>query len=155
MKGKYLLMSVILLLLFMQCKNCLETSNYYNKQDQKSVHAILKILDDHSISTEDKMDVWVDDLVHMAPGHPIITEKTSLIKHINNEKQYGTAEMKHEMIEMHSYDQIVVMHGKVRGVFFSANKDVSDNFETKNIFVFRRMKDNSLKIWKVIFNMTS
>ncbi|WP_299212535.1 hypothetical protein [uncultured Aquimarina sp.] len=155
MKGKHSLWSIIVLLLFIQCKNSLETSNYFKEQDQKSVQAILKVLDDHSISTINKMDVWVDDLVHMAPNHAVITNKSSLIEHINSEKQYGNVDMKHEIVEMHSFEKIVVMRGKVTGTFYPVNGGVSNTFETKNLFVFRRMKDNSLKIWKVIFNMTS
>lgn len=154
MKVRHLSVIIIVMLLFIQCDNRLETQKYSKEQDQKSVLAILRILDDHSISTEDKMEVWVDDLVHMAPNHTVITDKTSLIKHINNEKQYGNVDMKHEITEIHSFEKIVVMHGKVTGTFYPANKDTSNNFETKNLFVFRRMEDNSLKIWKVIFNMT-
>ncbi|WP_298545726.1 hypothetical protein [uncultured Aquimarina sp.] len=155
MKGKHLLWSMIVLSLFIGCKNSLETPNYSKEQDQKSIQAILKVLDDHKISTADKMDVWVDDLIHMAPNHPIITTKASLIEHINNEKKYGFADMTHEITEMHSFEKNVIMHGKVTGTFYPINEGTPNTFETKNLFVFRRMKDNSLKIWKVIFNMTS
>ncbi|AXT50352.1 hypothetical protein D1818_05735 [Aquimarina sp. BL5] len=133
----------------------MEDKSFYKNQDQKSIQNILEILDDHTISTKNKMDVWVDDLVHMAPNHPLITNKASLIQHINKEKQYGFADMKHEITEIHSFEKIVVMHGKVTGTFYPANDCVFNTFETKNLFVFRRMKDSSLKIWKVIFNMTS
>ncbi|MFD2561197.1 hypothetical protein [Aquimarina rubra] len=143
------------ILVCIQCKEHKEVESFSAKQDQKSVQMILETLDDHTISTEDKMQVWVDDLVHMAPNHPVITSKTSLIEHINNEKQYGFADMKHEIIQMHSFEKIVVMHGRVRGTFYPVHKNTSNIFETKNLFVFRRMADNSLKIWKVIFNMTS
>ena len=56
---------------------------------------------------------------------------------------------------MHSYDEIVVMHGKVTGMFYPSDMQKPVAFSTKNMFVFRRMEDNSLKIWKVIFNMNS
>ena len=146
---------LLIALLSIQCEPQQETPEFSVTEDQKSVEAILKILDDQTITTEDKMEVWADDLVHMAPNHPIITGKPALIAHINNEKNYGIADMKHQITEMHSYGEIVVMHGKVTGTFYPANGDASNTFSTKNLFIFRRMQDNSLKIWKVIFNMTS
>ncbi|MGY3795756.1 nuclear transport factor 2 family protein [uncultured Aquimarina sp.] len=132
-----------------------KTPEFSLEEDQKSVQEILKILDDHSISTEDKMMVWVDDLIHMAPNHPLISDKPTLVAHIEKEREYGFADMKHEITEMHSYAEVVVMHGRVTGTFYPTNKEKHNAFSTKNMFVFRRMKDNSLKIWKVIFNMTS
>ncbi len=141
-------------LLFFQCTTPQNTSDFSWEQDQKSVEKILNLLDDQTITTEDKMKVWVDDLVHMAPNHSLISDKPTLIAHIENEKEYGFADMKHEIIAMHSYKEIVVMHGRVTGTFYPANQGKPNAFKTKNLFVFRRMQDNSLKIWKVIFNMT-
>lgn len=155
MNRAYITILLMSILVCTQCKNHKEDESFSKNQDQKSIQKILEILDDHTISTKNKMDVWVDDLVHMAPNHPLITNKASLIKHINNEKQYGFADMKHEITEIHSFEKIVVMHGKVTGTFYPVNEGASNTFETKNLFVFRRMKDSSLKIWKVIFNMTS
>lgn len=155
MKKGHITIFLMFLLTCIQCKDQKGIKRFSEEQDQKSVQSILQILDDHTISTENKMQLWVDDLVHMVPNHSIITDKTSLIQHINGEKQYGFADMKHEITEMHSYKEIVVMHGKVTGTFYPANEGTPSNFSTKNLFVFRRMKDNSLKIWKVIFNMTS
>ena len=150
-----LIIALLTALLSIQCQPQQETPEFSVTEDRKSVEAILNILDDDSITTEDKMEVWVDDLVHMAPNHPLITDKPALIAHINNEKKYGIADMHHQITEMHSYAEIVVMHGKVTGTFYPANGAASNDFSTKNLFIFRRMQDNSLKIWKVIFNMTS
>ncbi|WP_299438408.1 hypothetical protein [uncultured Aquimarina sp.] len=155
MKCKHLLIGMIVLVPFIQCKNNDSTKCFSKEQDYKTIRYILETLDDVSISTEDKMDVWVDDLVHMAPNHTIITDKNSLVQHIENEKRFGCVDMKHEIIEIHSYDRIVVMHGKVTGFFYPFNQNITNSFKTKNLFVFRRIKDNSLKIWKVIFNMDS
>ncbi|MBQ4821644.1 hypothetical protein [Aquimarina sp. MMG016] len=155
MKVRHLSVVITTMLLCIQCKNHLETNNYSKEQDEKLVQMVLEVLDDVTVSTEDKMEVWVDDLVHMAPNHSAITNKTELIEHINNEKQYGCVDMKHEIVEMHSFEKVVVMHGKVTGTFYPINNNAFNRFETKNLFVFRRMEDNSLKIWKVIFNMTS
>ncbi|MHA7059577.1 hypothetical protein ACWGOQ_0020290 [Aquimarina sp. M1] len=146
---------LIFLLICVQCKKEKVSQSFSKNQDRASVEAILKILDDHRITSKDKVQVWVDDLVHMAPNTPIITNKTALIEHITKEKQLGFALMKHEITEMHSFDKIVLMHGKVTGTFYPMDQSTSHKFSTKNLFVFRRMNDNSLKIWKVIFNMTS
>lgn len=145
----------MVILISIQCTDNTDTPIYTKEQDQKSVMAILKILDDHSIITEEKMHLWVDDLVHMVPNQKIITNKNKLIDHIKEEKKYGFADMKHEITELHSYKEIVVMHGKVNGIFYPANNGAPNKFSTKNLFVFRRMQDNTLKIWKVIYNMTS
>ncbi|GAA0730374.1 hypothetical protein GCM10009430_41570 [Aquimarina litoralis] len=155
MMTKRILIWLVIPITFLQCTCLDKTSKFSLEEDQKSVQEILKILDDHSISTEDKMMVWVDDLIHMAPNHPLISDKPTLVAHIEKEREYGFADMKHEITEMHSYAEVVVMHGRVKGTFYPANKEKPNAFSTKNMFVFRRMKDNSLKIWKVIFNMTS
>ncbi|WP_147404393.1 hypothetical protein [Aquimarina sp. AD1] len=155
MQIKNITIILIIILLGTGCNNQKEKQNFSIEKDQKSVMAILKILDNHTISTEDKMKVWVDDLVHMAPNQPLITDKMALIAHIDKEKEFGFADMKHEITEIHSYQEIVVMQGKVTGTFYPANTETSNTFSTKNLFVFRRIKNDSLKIWKVIFNMTS
>ena len=152
---KRILIWLVISISFLQCRCLDKIPEFSLEEDQNSVQEILKILDDHSISTEDKMMVWVDDLIHMAPNHPLISDKPTLVAHIEKEKEYGFADMKHEITEMHSYAEVVVMHGRVTGTFYPANKEKPNAFSTKNMFVFRRMKDNSLKIWKVIFNMTS
>ncbi|WP_405207281.1 hypothetical protein [Aquimarina sp. LLG6339-5] len=155
MQIKNITIVLIIMILGIGCDDQKEKQNFSVEKDHKSVKTILKILDDHTISTENKMEIWVDDLVHMAPNQPLITDKMALITHIDKEKEFGFADMKHEITEIHSYQEIVVMHGKVTGTFYPANTETSNTFSTKNLFVFRRMKDDSLKIWKVIFNMTS
>lgn len=138
----------------MDKKNTFHQDDYSERGDKVAITAILSILDNNSTDIEKKLEVWVDDLTHMAPDYPTITNKFDLRAHLKEQSSYGFSDMKHEIIEVHSYADLVLMHGKVTGTFFPASKENPVAFTTKNLFVFRRLSDQSLKIWKVIFNRT-
>lgn len=143
MKRSHITIFLIFALTCTQCNDPKRIEIFSKEQDQKSVQAILKVLDNNNTATADNMEVRVDDLVYMSPNQAIITDKITLIAHNNKKREYGLADMKHEIIEIHSYDQIVVMHGMVTGAFYPFNENISNTFKTKNLFVFRRATNNS------------
>ena len=121
-------------------------------QDREKVQAILSVLDRHEAPISEKMDVWADDLVHLAPGQEAITSKAALQAYLEEQATYGRSEMTHEIIDLHSYDEIVLMRGQVNGTFYPTGAGRPAQFRTKNLFVFKRQADGSLKIWQVIYN---
>lgn len=51
-------------------------------EDISSIKSILKVLDDNSANPESKLTVFVDDLIHMANDHEVITTKAELGRHL-------------------------------------------------------------------------
>ncbi|MDB4292979.1 hypothetical protein N9954_06175 [Maribacter sp.] len=146
---KILLLMVVLLI---GCEKKFKEKPLSEKVDREAIASILKVLDDNDASLERKLSIWVDDLVHMAPDNMAITTKAALRKYLQEQATYGYSELSHQIVEVFPYQDIVLMRGKVEGIFYPSNKGVPFPFETKNLFVFRRMENTSLKIWKVIFN---
>lgn len=123
-------------------------------KDIESIKSILKVLDDNNATMQAKLDIWVDDLVHMAPNNKLINNKTDLSNYLENQNEFGYSDMEHQIIEVFPYEDIVLMRGRVLGLFYQKNNENPTKFRTKNLFVFRRQEDNHLKIWKVIYNMS-
>lgn len=60
--------------------------------------------------------------------------------------------MTHEIVDVFPYDEIVLLRGQVMGTVHPKDGKAPFKFRTKNLFVFRRTADRSLKIWQVIYN---
>ena len=125
----------------------IEAANGINKE----IVAILKVLDNHEMPKEEQINVYADEVVHMAPNSPAITNKADLLAYLNQQKEYGYPDMEHQVVEISSHGDIVLMRGKVIGTFHPANGGDPIAFQTKNLFVFKRV-DGELKIAKVIYN---
>jgi ketosteroid isomerase-like protein len=126
---------------------------YSVEEDSKKAKAILKIIDDYyKLDIDAQMSVYADDVVHMAQGSRAITNKAELRKVLEVEASYGHAIMIHKIVTLHSYHDIVLTQGRVKGTYYPAKGGDSIPFETNNIIIFKRMKDGNLKVWQVIFN---
>lgn len=117
------------------------------------ISQILKVLDNNDISIDEQLTVYADDIEHMAPDHPVIKDKASLKSYLTQQRTYGKSEMMHKMITYEDRGDLVVMRGEVHGTFFPTNDGKPVQFQTKNLFVFKRI-DGILKIAKVIYNMS-
>ncbi len=118
---------------------------------KEEVNDILKTLDDNDISIDDKMHLYVNDIVHMAPNNKAITSKDELSSYLKEQAKYGYSNMTHEAIDYEILDDIVIMRGRVIGTFYPSNGDKPIDFRTKNLFVFKRI-NSELRIWKIIYN---
>ncbi|SHI86391.1 hypothetical protein [Aquimarina spongiae] len=121
-------------------------------KDTSEVKTIFKTLDDNTLKASEKLNVWIDDLVHMAPDNDVITAKEQLRTYLEKQNTYGNVVMQHQIVDLYSYPEIAIVRGKVTGTFTSKDTSNTVPFETKNLFVFKRQEDHSLKIWKVIYN---
>lgn len=130
----------------------IETSK--TEKIKEEIKGILKTLDDNTITIDEKMYLYADDLVHMAPDNKAITSKDELSSYLKEQAKYGNSKMKHEIIDYEILDDIVIMQGSVIGTFHPIDGKKPVEFRTKNFFIFKRI-DNELKIWKIIFNMSS
>lgn len=120
---------------------------------KKEVSEIFKILDNNQITKEVQINVYADNVVHMAPNHEVITNRNDLLAYLNEQKEYGYADMQHKIEEISSHGNIVVVRGKVEGTFYPSNGGKETAFLTKNLFVLER-EDGKLKISKVIYNLS-
>lgn len=122
------------------------------EEDTKKVKAILKTIDDTTLSMDAKMSVYSDSVVHMAQGSRAITNKAELRKVLESEASGGKTVMAHELVTIHSYPDMVLTRGRVKGNFHPKNGGKIIPFETNNIITFKRNNNGTLKVWQVIFN---
>lgn len=122
-----------------------------NDNVRKEILAILKILDDYKLPKDEQIAVYTEDVVHMAPNNKAITNRKDLLTYIQQQEQYGYADMKHSIVEMSNHGNAIIMRGEVQGTFYPSNKTEPIAFSTKNLFVFKR-ENKELKISKVIYN---
>ena len=122
-----------------------------SKSIREEIEAIFSILDDNDISKKEQVKVYTHDVRHMAPNQPAITSKKDLLAYLKQQKAYGYADMKHEIIEFSQHGDIVIVRGKVTGQYHPNNGGKAITFQTKNMFVLQRIK-SQLKIASVIYN---
>ena len=124
------------------------SASYSVEVDSRIVKAILKRIDTDITD----VSIYSDDVVHMAPGSRAITSKAELHKVLKAEASYGRSDMVHELVTIHSYQDMVLTRGRVKSSWHPANGGKATPFETNNMITFRRAPDGSLKVWHVIFN---
>ena len=152
MADRKLFYIVLCLLVMVSCKKSSELvpENSLEK-DTQNLKRIFRVLDRLGANMDSTMDLFSDDLVHIAQGSRAITNKTDLRKILERESSYGETKMVHELISIHSYPDMVLTRGSAKGTWTAPGGDAV-RFETNNIITFHREKDGSLKIWQVIFN---
>lgn len=124
------------------------SATFSEKDDRKQVAAILKKIDNNVADTS----IYADDVVHMAQGSRAITNKDSLYRVLQAEASSGHLVMTHEIITLHSYPDMVLTRGRVKGKYHPGDGGAPVPFETNNMITFRRMKNGTLRVWQVIFN---
>ncbi len=115
------------------------------------IKAILAVLDNNAISVAEQLSVYLEDVVHMAPGNEVHIGKEALGEYLTQQRQYGETKMKHEIVELEAHGDIVIMRGEVTGTYYPKDKTPPVAFSTKNLFVFKAT-GGTLKIEKVIYN---
>jgi len=118
---------------------------------KEEIEQILRVLDDNGLSMEERLLVFADDIIHMAPNNNAITSKKALRSYLTNQKKYGYADMKHSIIEFEQFGNKILMRGSVTGTFYAKDGKAPIAFRTKNLFVLKRLK-GALVISKVIYN---
>lgn len=146
------LIIIIHFLFFVTVGECLAQKNSkketQRKQDEANVRALLKKIDADVSDTS----VYANDVVHMAQGSRAITSKLELAKVLKAEASYGKTVMTHEVLSLDSYEDVVIVRGRVKGNFYGEPNTAGFPFETNNMMTFKRQPDGSLKVWQVIFN---
>ena len=120
--------------------------------DREQVLRILADLDNQSLTPEEHLENYTVDAVILPPD--VVEERghEAIRQHLAEASQGVQLDMKHEIVELTSFTDVVVVQGRVVG---TAQPDGDPNaypFETKNVLTFQRQADGGLKLWKVIFN---
>lgn len=148
---KRLIMTVIFFLILLSCVD--NTYRDYSEElDKKMVLAILENLDSNTLDPDAKLSVYSEEIIHMGQGNHAITNLDDLRTMLIEERKWGHSEMKHEVYEIHSYEDHVIVRGGVKGTWFAKDGSNQMPFETNNLMTFKRTDNNNLKIWHVIFN---
>ncbi|KPK55811.1 MAG: hypothetical protein AMS21_13250 [Gemmatimonas sp. SG8_38_2] len=93
-----------------------------------------------------------DDFVDMPPNEPSLIGKQALRAHHEPLFAAFRFAVRHEEIETHAFDDVVIQRGA--GVGEVTPKAGGDPIvlDQKYLFVFRRQDDGSFKLWRAIFN---
>ena len=92
-----------------------------------------------------------DDVILMPNNATVIEGKAAYRKHIEDSLPHGQLVLRHELIAIYPFQDLVVARGRAIGTFTARGETTAHPFETKNIFLFRRSADG-LKVWQIIFN---
>ena len=92
------------------------------------------------------------DIVLMPNGGAAIEGKAAYRQHVKDFYASGTIQIRHELIEVTSYPEVVIARGRAVGTYTPPGGSNANAFETKNLFVFRRLEDGNLEIWQIIYN---
>ncbi|MEM1380243.1 MAG: nuclear transport factor 2 family protein [Pseudomonadota bacterium] len=120
--------------------------------DRAMVEAVLADLDRTTLPAREHLRNYEPGAVILAPGLAEIRGHAAIEEHLAASQQGVSVTMRHEIVELTAFGDLVVAQGRVVGV---AQPDGDANaypFETKNIIMLRRQGDGTLKIWKVIYN---
>lgn len=119
--------------------------------DRADVLALLAGLDDLSRTPEEMLTLYTEDVVILPPDEPEIRGQAALLAHLSGFGEGLDLTLRHEPVEITSFDEIVIVQGRVVGTASPAGDPQSWPFETKNIILMKRTA-SGLKVWKVIYN---
>jgi ketosteroid isomerase-like protein len=120
-------------------------------EDRAQIQAIFAAHDRLQPGLEEYMSHVAEDIVLMPNGSPVVEGKAAYLQHVKDFYAAGTIQIRHELIEAYSFPDVVVARGRAVGTFTPPG-GAESSFETRNMFVFRRLKDGSLQVWQIIFN---
>lgn len=147
--------NIIIILLCLFTMGCSSTGLKVDLDSDKS--QVLEIFSAADNQTAQGLVTYLENvdenIVLMPHNHPAVIGKSAYEQHIIQNWQGGTTMIKHELIEMTSFKDVVIARGRAIGTFRPNDSQDVFAFETKNMFVFKRDARGNLKVWQIIFNM--
>jgi ketosteroid isomerase-like protein len=120
--------------------------------DKKRIEQIFAAHDRLLTGLDEYMASVAADIILMPNGGAAIEGKAAYLQHVKDFYASGTIQIRHELIEAYSYPEVVIARGRGVGTFTPPGGSTTNSFETKNLFVFRRLKNGNLEVWQVIFD---
>lgn len=123
------------------------------ESDVAKIKAIFAAHDKKEAGLEEYLPSVADDIILMAHNQKVVEGKEAYKAHLANSAKAGDLKIKHELISSYSYSDVVIARGKASGSFKPAGQAKGFEFQTKNIFIFRRLASGELSVWQIMFNM--
>lgn len=120
--------------------------------DKTRIEQILAAHDRLQPGLDEYMRSVAADVILMPNGGALIEGKAAYLQHVKDFYASGSIQIRHEVIEVYSYPEVVIARGRAVGKFTPPGASKTNAFETKNMFVFRRLKDGNLEVWQIVFN---
>jgi ketosteroid isomerase-like protein len=128
------------------------TARAVSADDKMQIERILAAHDRLQPGLDEYMRSVAADVILMPNGGAVIEGKTAYLQHVKDFYASGSFQIRHEVIGVYSYPEVVIARGRAVGKFTPPGGSPTSTFETKNMFVFRRLKDGDLEVWQIIFN---
>jgi ketosteroid isomerase-like protein len=149
---------VVIFTIFLVCGRASADQGGASHDDKEKVKAIFA-LHDIAFNGEPKeaslnayLNTVAEDIILMPHDGLVMEGKAVYGRHLREILDSGNMTIRHEVIEAYPYPEIVIVRGRAVGSFTPKGQNTSHTFETKNVFIFRRLKEGELKVWQIIFN---
>jgi ketosteroid isomerase-like protein len=123
-----------------------------NAADRQQVQSILAAHDRLQPGIDDYFASVADDLILMPNRGDAIEGKAAYRRHVEDFYASGKISIRHEVLAVYSLADVVLVRGRAIGTFVAPGQQEINKFETKNLFVFRRISGGKLQVWQIIFN---
>jgi ketosteroid isomerase-like protein len=120
--------------------------------DRKRIERIFAAHDKLQPGLDEYMASVASDIILMPNRGDAIEGKAAYLQHVKEFYASGTIQIRHELIEVYSYPEVVIARGRAVGRFTPHGGSTASTFETKNVFIFRRLENGNLEVWQIIFN---
>jgi ketosteroid isomerase-like protein len=119
--------------------------------DRARIEGILAAHDKLNPGLDEYMAGVAEDIILMPNRGALIEGKAAYRRHVLDFYNSGSIRIRHEVVDVQSFPEIVIARGRAVGSFTAADGAVS-TFETRNLFIFRRLADGKLQVWQIIYN---
>jgi ketosteroid isomerase-like protein len=120
--------------------------------DRARIEQIFAAHDKLQAGLDEYMASVASDIILMPNGGAAIEGKAAYLQHVKDFYASGKIQIRHELIEVYSYPEVVIARGRAVGKFTPHGGSTTSAFETKNVFIFRRLENGNLEVWQIIFN---
>jgi ketosteroid isomerase-like protein len=120
--------------------------------DRQQVQRILAAHDRLQPGIDDYFASVADDVILMPNRADAIEGKSAYRRHVEDFYASGDIAIRHEILAVYSYTDVVLVRGRAVGTFVAPGQQAINKFETKNLFVFRRIPGGKLEVSQIIFN---
>ncbi len=128
------------------------TASADSTADRSRIEQILAAHDRLQPGLDQYMAAVASDVILMPNGAAAIEGKAAYLQHVKDFYASGAIQIRHELIEVYSFPEVVIARGRAVGKFTAPGATVTNSFETKNMFVFRRLGNGNLEVWQIIYN---
>lgn len=128
------------------------TASADSTADRSRIEQILAAHDRLQPGLDQYMAAVASDVILMPNGAAAIEGKAAYLQHVKDFYASGDIQIRHELIEVYSFPEVVIARGRAVGKFTAPGATVTNSFETKNMFVFRRLGNGNLEVWQIIYN---